>query len=97
MVPFCASPVLKWAGGKQAIAGQIIRYFPTAFSRYYEPFVGGGSVLFTLAPRNAIIGDLNGWLLDTYEAIRSDYRKVARLLDELVNTRKEYHRIRAIR
>lgn len=94
--PFDARPVLKWAGGKQGLADRLIRHFPAAFSRYYEPFVGGGSVLLTLQPRRAVIGDLNDWLLDTYVAIRTDHARVASLLDGLVNTRGEYERIRRI-
>jgi DNA adenine methylase len=97
MFAFCASPVLKWAGGKQGIADQLVRFFPTTFDRYFEPFVGGGSVLFTLYPSRAVVSDLNGWLIDTYEAIRADPARVASLLDELANTKEEYLRIRAIR
>jgi DNA adenine methylase len=93
---FCASPVLKWAGGKQGVADRLVRFFPVRYRRYYEPFVGGGSVLFTLYPAAAVVGDLNDWLLDTYEAIRADHRRVAKLLDGLVNTKEEYLRIRAI-
>ena len=91
-----ASPVLKWAGGKQGIAADLVRCFPATFERYYEPFVGGGSVLFALGPAQAVIGDMNGWLIDTYEAIRDGYRKVAELLDGMVNSKEEYLRIRAI-
>lgn len=93
---FDARPVLKWAGGKQALAARLISFFPEDFSRYYEPFIGGASVLLTLQPKNGVVGDLNGWLLDTYVAIRDDHKKVARHLDGMVNTRDEYERIRAI-
>jgi DNA adenine methylase len=71
MLSFSASPLVKWAGGKQGAAGQLVTHFPGRFDRYYEPFVGGGSVLLTLHPARAIIGDLNDWLLDTYEAVRT--------------------------
>lgn len=93
---FDAKPVLKWAGGKQALAERLIRFFPDDFDRYYEPFIGGASVLLTLQPSKAIIGDLNDWLLDTYTAIRTDHLAVAKFLDSMVNTRDEYERIRAI-
>src|SRR6266511_795189 len=96
MLFFTANPILKWAGGKQGLAPTLIRYFPKQFGRYYEPFVGGGSVLFTLCPDKAIIGDLNGWLLDTYEAVRTDHRRVAAILDRMVNSKEEYLRIRRI-
>jgi DNA adenine methylase len=96
MLPWNANPILKWAGGKQGLAPALIRHFPRHFRRYYEPFVGGGSVLFGLYHRDAVIGDLNGWLLDTYRAVRDDYRQVAAILDGLANTKEEYLRIRAI-
>jgi DNA adenine methylase len=91
-----ARPVLKWAGGKQALAEQLIRFFPDSFSRYYEPFLGGGSVLLTLQPEKAIVGDQNHWLLDTYVALRTDHQRLARILNDLVNTKDEFERIRAI-
>ena len=93
---FEARPVLKWAGGKQALAERLVRYFPNDFSRYYEPFIGGASVFLTLQPAKAIVGDLNDWLLDTYEAIRTDHEKVADYLDQMVNTREEFERFRTI-
>jgi DNA adenine methylase len=92
-----ARPVLKWAGGKQALADKLIRYFPGTFSRYYEPFIGGGSVFFTLRPEKAIVGDLNEWLLDTYSAIKADHARVAEILDGMANTREEFARLRVIR
>jgi DNA adenine methylase len=61
-----------------------------------ELLVGGGSVLFTLHPAKAIIGDLNDWLLDTYEAIRTDANQVAQILDGMKNTKEEYLRIRKV-
>jgi DNA adenine methylase len=91
-----AKPVVKWAGGKQSLARQLVRFFPPDFSTYYEPCVGGASVLLVLHPTRAVIGDLNDWLLDTYEAIRADCDRVADILDGLRNTKKEYHHIRAM-
>jgi DNA adenine methylase len=93
---FEAKPVLKWAGGKQALAEKLIRFFPDHFASYYEPFIGGASVLLTLQPAKAVVGDLNDWLLDAYVAIRTDFTRVAKLLDRMVNTREEYERIRTI-
>jgi DNA adenine methylase len=54
-----ARPVVKWAGGKQALARRLIPLFPRNFSTYYEPCVGGASLLLTLRPKRAVIGDLN--------------------------------------
>jgi len=91
-----ATPFLKWAGGKRALAGWLVGRFPGDFSRYYEPFLGGGSVLLELRPGKAVVGDRNDWLLDAYEAVRDDHNRVAEILDGLANTRKEFERVRAI-
>ncbi len=91
-----ANPFVKWAGGKQGIARRLAGLFPPGFERYFEPFVGGGSVLFAFQPRNAVIGDANEWLISTYQAIREDWAQVAEILDGLENTKEEYERIRSI-
>jgi DNA adenine methylase len=92
-----AKPILKWAGGKQALAARLIAHFPRRFARYYEPFVGGGSVLLALKPKRAVVGDQNDWLLDTYDAIRTDPARIAAILDAMPNSREDYARLRAIR
>jgi len=90
-------PILKWAGGKQALADFLAGQFPENFDAYHELFVGGGSVLLTLRPGKAYVADLNEWLIDTYTAGRDDWKRVARLLDRLKNTKEEYLRIRGVR
>lgn len=41
-------PVIKWSGSKRSQSDEIIKYFPTNIDTYYEPFIGGGSMLMTL-------------------------------------------------
>lgn len=96
MISTNATPILKWAGGKQGIAARLVEFFPVDFDRYFEPFVGGGSVLFALRPQKAVVGDANDWLIDTYEAIREDHAGVARILDGLENTKEEFLRVRGV-
>ena len=43
--------LLKWIGNKQKFAHEIISYFPSELPAYYEPFLGSGAVLGTLAPK----------------------------------------------
>lgn len=92
-----ARPFVKWAGGKQGIARTLVGMFPRKYGRYYEAFLGGGSVLFAAHPTHAVCGDDNGWLLDSYTAIRDDWRRVAAVLDTLPNTKDDYLRIRSVR
>lgn len=96
MISSQAGPFLKWAGGKQGISRRLASLFPSDFGRYFDPFVGGGSVLFTVRPEKAVIGDANEWLIGAYRAIREDWRRVAEILDGMENTKEEYMRVRGI-
>lgn len=89
-----ARPVLKWAGGKQALARHLVDDFPASFERYFEPFLGGGSVFLEVQPGEAVLSDQNEWLMQTYVAIRDYCEAVAARLEQLPNTRADYLRIR---
>lgn len=88
-----AKPFVKWAGGKQALAKLIVAEFPT-FDRYVEPFLGGGSVFLSSGAPQALLNDSNSWLVATFEAVRDDWRRVAKILDTLPNTKEDFLRIR---
>jgi DNA adenine methylase len=88
-------PVVKWAGGKQALLPRLLEHFPSDFGTYYEPFLGGASVALAVAAPRAVLSDANAWLIETYLAIRDDWRSVARVLDELPNTKDDFLAIRA--
>ena len=49
---------------------------PEKYDRYYESFVGGGTVLFEFLPINADINDNNQALINTYRTIsEGDFQK----------------------
>jgi DNA adenine methylase len=73
-------PFLKWAGGKRWLFRRYRHLFPARIERLLDPFVGGGSSLFYLQPTSALLSDLNGDLVDLYTAVRTDPRRVTRLL-----------------
>jgi DNA adenine methylase len=54
--PFKAQ-LLKWIGNKQRFAHEIASYFPDDIGTFYEPFLGSGAVLGTLAPKRAVGSD----------------------------------------
>ena len=59
MLDLKVAPFLKWAGGKTQIISKLKDYMPKTFDNYYEPFVGGGALLFSIAPKTAVINDSN--------------------------------------
>lgn len=79
-------PVLKWVGGKRQLLPEIEKYIPSTYKAYYEPFVGGGAVLFHLQPKTAVINDINGELINLYSIIKDD---VEALITDLQRHRNE--------
>ena len=84
-------PFVKWAGGKSQLIPQIIRLMPANFTRYFEPFLGGGAVFFHIAfyNRNAFISDINPELINAYKIIRD---QVEELIPALNYHQNEYNK-----
>lgn len=73
-------PFLKWPGGKRWFIEAHQNLLPKDFNRYFEPFLGSGAVFFYLKPAHAIISDINPAIIDTYKAIRTNWKSVMRSL-----------------
>jgi DNA adenine methylase len=90
------TPFLKWAGGKRWLVNrpdfQIAEYTGT----YIEPFLGGGAVFFHHRPKTSKLSDINARLVDTYKAIKSDWKKVYNHLKahQLNHSEDHYYRVR---
>jgi DNA adenine methylase len=63
-------PFIKWVGGKRQLLPELLARMPPTFERYFEPFIGGGALFWTLQPRDAVLGDMNERLCKTYMAVR---------------------------
>jgi len=83
-----AKPFLKWVGGKGQLLQQLESLFPKKYNAYFEPFVGGGAVFFSINPRKAHINDINETLVNTYTHIKDDVEKLIKALRKL---EKEFH------
>ena len=62
--------LLKWVGNKQRFAHTIVSYFPSQFGTYYEPFLGSGAVLATLAPKQGIASDSFWPLMEIWKTLK---------------------------
>ncbi|MFW6017170.1 MAG: DNA adenine methylase [bacterium] len=87
-------PFVKWAGGKRQIINDIKKYVPKKFSTYYEPFVGGGAVLFHLQPRKAVINDVNVHLYNVYNVIKNNVDELIEDLKKHINEEDYYYEMR---
>lgn len=65
-------PFLKWPGGKRQFIAKYINLIPKEYNHYYEPFLGGGSVFFSLLPNKATIADANSDLINLYIVMRDN-------------------------
>ncbi|MGB3262632.1 MAG: DNA adenine methylase [Microcoleus sp.] len=91
-------PFLKWAGGKRQLLPEIVKYVPKLTSKhtYYEPFIGGGALLFELQPQKAVINDSNGELINCYKVIRDSLDELMEELskEKYSNTETSYYDMR---
>ena len=87
------SPVVKWAGGKRQLLERIEERLPPQFKNYYEPFVGGGAVLFGLQPKTATVNDINKELINLYRVIKDSPEQFLEQLQALdaENSTKEFY------
>lgn len=82
---------LKWAGGKRRVLPLIEKFFPKKIERYFEPFLGGGSVFFYVKqkynPSYCTISDTNLDLIKTYIHVRDEPKKLIKYLSKF----KKHH------
>lgn len=69
-VPALKGQLLKWIGNKQKFAPTIIANFPKSYGTYFEPFIGSGAVLATLAPKKAVAGDVFKPLIEIWQQLQ---------------------------
>lgn len=101
-----SKPFLKWAGGKGQLLKEIAKYYPFAnsnFTKYAEPMVGGGAVLFDVLNKydleDVYISDSNFELMNAYSVVRDNVDELVKLLETMQTEfvplddekRKEYY------
>ncbi len=81
-------PFLKWAGGKGQLLPEIQKYYPfnKEITKYVEPMVGGGAVLFDVLGKyrlnEVVINDSNVELMDTYIVVKTKVKDLIALLKQ---------------
>ncbi|MEH2951598.1 DNA adenine methylase [Candidatus Merdisoma sp. JLR.KK011] len=91
------APFVKWAGGKRQLLEHLSVRMPKEYTDYYEPFVGGGALLFHQKPSWAFINDINRELIHTYTEIRDHVGPLSVLLssmDQVTCTKEFYYEMR---
>lgn len=68
---------IKWSGSKKSQADSIIGYIPESIDMYYEPFLGGGSILGALNPKKAVCGDVCESLVELWKETQQNPKLTA--------------------
>ena len=90
-----ASPILRWAGGKNWLVKHIPKLLPENFNNYHEPFIGGASIFLAIKPpNNAYLSDLNKDLVNTYNAVKENPSNIIEILKTFKNTKEFYYELR---
>ncbi len=81
---------LKWVGGKTQILDTVYRHFPAhPPTAYYEPFLGGGSVLIEFLQKNPAYtgpihaGDANAHLINFFQTLQTSPHELCAALETL--------------
>lgn len=90
------APVLKWVGGKRQLIPEITKLLPKKITKYYEPFLGGGALLFHIQPEKAVINDLNEELINCYNIIKKEPIKLIKSLKKHKNNSEYFYKIREL-
>lgn len=88
---------LRWAGSKRNLLTPLVEVLPDAYAKYYEPFLGSGSLFFLLQPKSASLSDSCEELIDSFTAVRDGVGHVLRHLRPLKLERSTFYEIRGNR
>ena len=82
------SPFVKWVGGKRGLISQILPFIPKKFNNYFEPFVGGGALFFSLynlgvlKNKKVYLFDKNEELINAYNVIKNNPLELIKILKD---------------
>ena len=84
-------PFVKWVGGKGQLIGELEKYIPAdgenVLTKYAEPFVGGGALLFYILSKynfeSLYISDTNAELINAYNVVKNNADELIKKLTEM--------------
>lgn len=87
-------PVIKWTGSKRYLAQDILSHFPKEINTYYEPCVGGGSIIRQLLESDIkvekyVCSDINQYLIELWNLIKNNPNKLIKTYTTMWNEMNE--------
>ena len=93
-------PIMKWVGGKRELLPELRKHIPSSFDKekntYYEPFVGGGALLFDILPYHGVINDSNEELINLYKVVKNDVDSLIKEVSSYPYDKDFYYSIREL-
>lgn len=86
--------VIRWAGSKRRLLPRLAEYWSEGCKRYVEPFVGSAALFFLLRPSSAVLGDINGELVNALEQLSRHPKRLHSSLIALPRSRRTYQAYR---
>lgn len=86
---------LRWAGSKRKALAQLKAAYSDRDRQYIEPFAGSAALFFSVRPNSAVLGDLNGQLVNAMRHVRDEPEKLFNRLARLPRNAKVYYEIRS--
>jgi len=87
--------LLRWAGSKRQLLGNLQEYWDAANAdRYVEPFAGSAALFFEIAPKTAVLNDVNAELIGFYRGIKRSTALVYELASSLAVDETTYYEVR---
>lgn len=91
---------MKWVGGKRELLPELRKHIPLSFDKekntYYEPFVGGGALLFDILPYHGVINDSNEELINLYKVVKNDVDSLIKEVSSYPYDKDFYYSIREL-
>lgn len=87
---------IRWAGGKNWLVPHVQELIKDLeYNNYHEPFMGGASVFFSIAPpQRSFLSDVNNELVEAFCAVRDNPQHVIGYLKEYKVDSESYYAIR---
>lgn len=91
-----ARPFIKWVGGKSQLLHELMTRAPVSYTRYFEPFLGGGAFFFASQPPRAVLSDVNPELINAYTVVRDSCEDLIADLQRHVYDSAYFYKIRDV-
>jgi DNA adenine methylase len=85
------SPFIKWPGGKSTELKIIKQYSTENINRYFETFLGGGSVFFDFKFKKSFVNDISIELMSLYKLIKDALQKIKNMYFQKTNKTKNIY------